>query len=113
MTGLTTYGDFNCPFTALAGARADVLLAPGGDELEWRAVQHDTAIPVAGEPAEGDTFAELEAEVAKIPRLSSHDVHLELSVPPVRSNTAAAAAALAAAGDDADVPRFVAPTPSK
>jgi 2-hydroxychromene-2-carboxylate isomerase len=98
---LTIYGDFNCPFSALASVRADLLLAAGGHEIEWRAVQHDTAIPAVGEPVEGDTFAELEAEVAKIRELSADDVHLELTVPPVRSNTAAASAALAGAGDDA------------
>ena len=102
MTRLTIYGDFNCPFSALASVRADLVLAAGGYEVEWRAVQHDTAIPVAGEPVEGDTFAELAAEVAKIRELSADDVHLVLTVPPVRSNTAAACAAFAAAGDQAD-----------
>lgn len=105
MTRLMIYGDFNCPFSALASVRADLLVASGGYEVHWRAVQHDTAIPADGEPVEGDTFVELAAEVAKIRDLSSHDVHLELTVPPVRSNTAAASAALAAAGDDADVLR--------
>ena len=107
MTRLTIYGDFNCPFSALASVRADVLLAAGGYEVEWRAVQHDTAIPVAGEPVEGDTFAELNAEVAKIRELSADDVHLELTVPPIRSNTAAASAAFAAAGEEADQLRRV------
>ena len=102
MTRLTIYGDFNCPFSALACVRADLLLASGGYEVEWRAVQHDTAIPAAGEPVEGDTFAELADELATIGEASASDVHLELTVPPVRSNTAAASAAFAAAGDDAD-----------
>jgi len=104
VTPLTIYGDFNCPFSALASVRADVLLAAGAYAVEWRAVQHDTAIPVAGQPVEGDTFAELNAEVAKIRELSADDVHLELMVPPIRSNTAAASAAFAAAaaGEEAD-----------
>lgn len=105
MTRLTIYGDFHCPFSALASVRADLLVASGGYDIEWRAVQHDTAIPAAGESVEGDSLAELAAEVAKIRELSTHDVHLELTAPPVRSNTAAASAALAAAGDDADVLR--------
>ena len=54
MTRLTIYGDFNCPFSALASARADVLLAAGGYEIDWRAIQHDTTIPAAGEPVVGD-----------------------------------------------------------
>jgi len=99
---LTIYGDFNCPFSALASARADLLLATGTHELAWRAIQHDTAIPPAGEPVRDDTETELAAEVATILDLSAHDVRLHLLVPPVRSNTAIACAAYAAAGDDAD-----------
>ena len=102
MTRLTIYGDFNCPFSALASVRADVLLAADAYEIDWRAIQHDTAIPTAGETVEGDTAAGLAAEVATILDLSDHDVRLHLVVPPVRSNTAAASAAFAAAGDDAD-----------
>jgi 2-hydroxychromene-2-carboxylate isomerase len=99
---LTIYGDFNCPFSALASVRADVLLAAGSCEIDWRAIQHDTAIPTAGEAVEGDTAAVLTAEVATILELSVDDVRLHLAVPPVRSNTAASSAAFAAAGDDAD-----------
>ena len=103
---LTIYGDFNCPFSALASVRADVLLATGDAyEIDWRAVQHDTAIPHAGEAVDGDTAVGLADEVAAIADLSDHDVRLHLVVPPVRSNTAAACAALAAAGDDVDLLR--------
>ena len=102
MTRLTIYGDFNCPFSALASVRADLLLAADAYQIDWRAVQHDTATPIAGEAVEGDTAAGLADEVATIADLSDHDVRLHLVVPPVRSNTAAASAALAAAGDDAD-----------
>jgi 2-hydroxychromene-2-carboxylate isomerase len=99
---LTIYGDFNCPFSALASVRADVLLAAGSYELDWRAIQHDTTIPLSGEAVEGDAAAELEDEVSAIADLSDRDVRLQLLVPPVRSNTAAACAAFAAAGEDAD-----------
>jgi len=102
VTRLTIYGDFNCPFSALASARADVLRPADAYEIDWRAVQHDTAIPTAGEAVEGDTAAELAEEIATIADLSDHDVRLRLVVPPVRSNTAAACAAFAAAGDEAD-----------
>lgn len=101
MTRLTIYGDFNCPFSALASARADVLLAGDAYEIDWRAVQHDTTIPASGEPIEGDAAAELAAEVATILDLSEHDGRLRLVVPPVRANTAAGSAVLAAAVDDA------------
>jgi predicted DsbA family dithiol-disulfide isomerase len=102
VTRLTIFGDFNCPFSALASARADTLLAAGTHDIAWRAIQHDTAIPPAGEPVHGDTKSGLEDEVATIRDLSAHDVRLDLVVPPVRSNTASACAAFAAAGDDAD-----------
>ena len=99
---LTIYGDFNCPFSALASARADVLLARGSHQIEWRAIQHDTTIPLAGQPVGGDMAVELAAEITTILELSEHDLRLHLAVPPIRSNTALASAAFAAAGDDAD-----------
>ena len=68
----------------------------------WRAIQHDSAIPAGGEPVEGDCAVALAAEVATILELSEHDVRLRLVVPPVRSNTAVASAAFAAASKDAD-----------
>jgi 2-hydroxychromene-2-carboxylate isomerase len=99
---LTIYGDFNCPFSALASARADVLLAAGSLQIDWRAIQHDMTIPGAGEPVDGATSAALAAEIATILDLSEPDLGLRLGIPPVRSNTALASTALAAAGDDAD-----------
>ena len=99
MIRLTIYGDFNCPFSALASARADSLLAAGAHEIDWRAIQHDTTIPIDGEPVEGAIAAQLGAEVATIIELSERDLRLHLVVPPVRSNTAASCAAFAAAGD--------------
>ena len=101
MTRLTIYGDFNCPFSALASARADVLVTQA-HEIDWRAIQHDTTIPAAGDPVNDKTAAMLKAEVAKIRELSECDLRLELVVPPVRSNTALASAAFAAECDDAD-----------
>jgi 2-hydroxychromene-2-carboxylate isomerase len=103
---LTVYGDFNCPFSALASRRADMLLsATDAYALDWRAIQHDPTIPPAGEPVEGPTALGLAREIATIVELSDHDVRLRLEVPRVRSNTAVACAALAAAGDGADVLR--------
>lgn len=101
MARLTIYGDFNCPFSALASARADALLAVGY-VIDWRAIQHDKVIPAVGETVGGDIAAALAAEVATIRDLSEPDLRLDLVVPPVRSNTAASSAAFAAALDDAD-----------
>jgi 2-hydroxychromene-2-carboxylate isomerase len=102
---LIIYGDFNCPFSALASVRADALRAGGEYEIEWRAVQHDVTIAAGGEAVDGPTAAELATEVATIGELSAGDVHLELVVPPVRSNTAAASAAFAATAADAAIGR--------
>ena len=98
---LTIYGDFNCPFSALASVRADVLLARG-HEIQWRAIQHDPSIRAEGEPVDGDLAAMLAREVATIEELSQQDVRLQLVVPAFRSNTALASAAFAGAGDDSD-----------
>src|ERR1044071_7100730 len=99
---LKIYGDFNCPFCALASARVDVLLAAGTHEVSWRAIQHDTTIPPSGERVEGHTAGALETEVARVFDLSETDLRLRLVVPSIRPNTALASQALAAAGDDAD-----------
>jgi predicted DsbA family dithiol-disulfide isomerase len=97
---LTIYGDFNCPFSALASVRADALLAIGAYEIDWRAVQHDTALPAAGEILEAEAVAELTDEIATIRDLLAPEERVQLVVPRVRSNTAAASAAFAAAPDD-------------
>ena len=98
---LTLYGDFNCPFSALASARAAVLHAGGRHQIEWRAVQHDVAIPSVGELVTDEAARALAAEVATIEQLSEKDLRLQLMVPSVRSNTALASSAFAAAGPDA------------
>ena len=100
MTRLTIYGDFNCPFSALASLRADTLRASHAYEIDWRAVQHDVNIPASGEPVEGETRHMLASEISDIMALTTGDEPLELRVPTVRPNTAAASAAFAAAGQD-------------
>jgi 2-hydroxychromene-2-carboxylate isomerase len=97
---LTIYGDFNCPYSALASGRADLLLEAGHHEIDWRAIQHDPAIPTVGEPTDGALAAELDREVAEVLELSNYDLRLHLVVPPVRANTEEACAAFAAGVDD-------------
>jgi predicted DsbA family dithiol-disulfide isomerase len=99
---LTLYGDFNCPYSALASARVDALRATGRYEIEWRAVQHDRTIPVSGEVVIGDVARELAAELAEIEDLAAPDLQLVLRAPPVRPNTALASTAFAANGSDTD-----------
>jgi hypothetical protein len=100
MMRLTIYGDFNCPFSALASVRADRLRLSGAFEIDWRAVQHDVNIPAGGEPVEGEAREMLAREIRDITALTSGDDRIELRVPAVRPNTAAASAAFAAAEQD-------------
>ena len=37
---LIVYGDFNCPFSALASARVGYLERHGFADVDWRAVEH-------------------------------------------------------------------------
>ena len=48
MTDLVVYGDFNCPFSALASRRVDRIEAQGRARVDWRAVEHDEQIPRTG-----------------------------------------------------------------
>jgi hypothetical protein len=82
-----------------------VLLDAGAYEIDWRAIQHDPTLPAVGERVEGRLAAALAVEVATIRDLSERDLRLDLTVPPVRSNTAAACAAFATANDDRDALR--------
>ena len=40
MIDLVVYGDFNCPFSALASARVEYLERHGFAAVDWRAVEH-------------------------------------------------------------------------
>ena len=92
---LIVYGDFNCPYSALASARVDRLLA-AGEAIDWRAVQHDAAMPPHGVEVEGDVRTELQREVDEVLTLLRPDEAFELRVPKVRPNTAEACRAYAA-----------------
>ena len=78
MTRLTIYGDFNCPFSALASVRADVLLAAGGTRSTGGRCSTTRRSPPPANPSRATLLAELAAEVATIRELSADDVHLAL-----------------------------------
>lgn len=99
-TQLVVYADFNCPFCALASARADKLIAADTHQISWRAIQHDPTIPEPGELLGKGAAEEAAAEVAQVFELSTADLRLHLVVPRMRSNTRLASEALAAAGPD-------------
>jgi hypothetical protein len=100
MTGrpleLVVYGDFNCPFSAVASVRAAHLEQVGIARVTWRAVEHDPEIPDAGIPVEGPVSNELDQELEQIRSLLVvGDGHVALRRPPVRANTRLATAVYA------------------
>lgn len=97
---LIVYGDFNCPYSALASARVDALERTGAADVEWRAVQHDTSMPAAGLPVEGDLRSELEREIDEVHSLLREGEEFDLKPPAVRPNTAMASQTYAALPED-------------
>jgi hypothetical protein len=96
MEHLVIYGDFNCPFSALASSRADRLERAGTATVEWRAVEHDPDIPRPGIAVIDDVASEVDREIDQVRGLVGPDEPFELHRPAVRSNTHAAVAAYAA-----------------
>lgn len=94
---LVIYGDFNCPYSCLASARADVLAERGVAEVTWRAVEHDPTMPVPSRPVEGDLAAMLDREVDEVRSLLRPGEVFPIQRPPVHPNSAAAIAAFAGA----------------
>ena len=92
---LIVYGDFNCPYSALASERVDALLA-AGHEIEWRAVQHDTSMPARGVDMDGEAGAEMQREIDEVHALLRPGESFELRKPEVRPNTARASRVYAA-----------------
>jgi predicted DsbA family dithiol-disulfide isomerase len=93
---LVVFGDFNCPYSCLASARADVLVAQGRAEVDWRAVEHDPAVPVPSEPVDGKLAGVLDREVTEVRGLLNPGERFPIVRPPVHPNSGAAVAAFAA-----------------
>jgi predicted DsbA family dithiol-disulfide isomerase len=66
MSDLVLYGDFNCPFSALASSRAAELERGGVATVDWRAVEHDSGLPRHGAEVNGDLADMLRGELAQI-----------------------------------------------
>jgi predicted DsbA family dithiol-disulfide isomerase len=84
---LVIYGDFNCPFSALASSRSARLEATGTVRVDWRAVAHDLRIPAQGEAVDAPSARAYEAELEQIRGLLLPDERLTMRVPAVRSST--------------------------
>lgn len=90
------FGDFSCPFSALASHRAAALEAAGRTIVEWRAVQHLPDQPREGRKVEGELATMYAEEVKLIRSLLGPTEQFPLQVPPIQPNTALATAAYAA-----------------
>ena len=87
---LLIYGDFNCPFSALASARAAELEGRGDMIVEWQAVVHDTTVPRRGEALTAERTADFERELAQIRELLAPGEQDRLRMPTRRVDTTAA-----------------------
>lgn len=94
---LVIYGDFNCPFSALASERAARAVVARLLSVEWRAVQHLPALPAVGEPVGGEVAAHLTEELELIQDLLVAGESFPAGVPGRRVNTALATGAFAVA----------------
>lgn len=85
---LTVYGDFNCPFSALASHRIDLLVGRGIAEVEFRAVEHAADIPLDGRAVVARVRDDLQSEVDEVLALvTAFDGEFTLRVPEVLPNT--------------------------
>lgn len=94
---LVIYGDFNCPFSALASERAARAHVARLASVQWRAVQHLPELPSGGEPVAGDLAADLAEELDRIEALLLDGEVFPARVPELRPSTQPATAAFAAA----------------
>jgi hypothetical protein len=84
---LVVYGDFNCPFSALASARTSELERRGLAQVEWRAVEHDTSIPERGLDVDGSRADGFRDELDQIRGLLVDGEPDRLRVPRRQVNT--------------------------
>jgi predicted DsbA family dithiol-disulfide isomerase len=68
-------------------------------DVDWRAVEHDRAIPVPSEAVEGDLAAMLDREVTEVRNLLRPNEAFSIHRPTVHPNSGVATAAFAAAAD--------------
>ena len=91
---IRVFGDFNCPYSALASVRADALIEAGVN-LEWCAVERDALIPAGGQAVGPELRAALTEEVRHVRSLLLPAECLTLRVPAVLPQTASWAVAFA------------------
>ena len=81
------YGDFNCPFSAVADSRSARLAADGLVRVDWRCVEHDPTIGPNETPLTADQRTAFDAELAQISDLlDDHELN-RFRTPSRRLNT--------------------------
>lgn len=87
MPSVVIYGDFNCPFSALANARATRLAAAGRLQVDWYCVEHDETIGPNETPLTADQATAFRAELDQIADILTPDEPDRFRVPSRRLNT--------------------------
>lgn len=93
---VVVYGDFSCPFSLLASLRIDSLIESGHD-IEFRAVEHASHLPVVGRRLDDAGKAELAAEMDEVRALLMPGEEFPEKVPASLVNTRAAVSGYAEA----------------
>lgn len=97
--GLVVYGDFNCPFSALASARVERIEQMDLARVEWRAVEHDLDIPQEGVEIAGPLRTALTDELAWIETMLHPGEPFRLRLPACQVRTALATSRYAGTSD--------------
>ncbi|MFP5488545.1 MAG: DsbA family protein [Acidimicrobiia bacterium] len=84
---IVIYGDFNCPFSAVADARSARLAADGLVIVDWRCVEHDPTIGPHDTPLTTDQQSSFDAELAQIGDLLDDGEPNHFRTPSRRLNT--------------------------
>ncbi|MEQ9162440.1 MAG: DsbA family protein, partial [Ilumatobacter fluminis] len=84
---LVVYGDFNCPYSALASERAARLERDGAAQVDWRCVEHDPSIGPDEFPMTGAHHDQYATEIEHVRALSSDGEADGFRVPSRRLNT--------------------------
>lgn len=101
MATVVIYGDFNCPFSAVASSRAAHVRTAGLADVDWHAVEHAPDLPSGGEAVTGSLAAELDREIEQISQHLTDSEAGILTRPSRRPNTALATAVYASTtGED-------------
>lgn len=85
---LVIYGDFSCPFSAVAHRRAVRRSQQDSTTFEWRAIEHAPEVPADGELLDDEARSGFDAELTQIRELLTDGEPDEQRVPTHRLNTA-------------------------